>query len=142
MTNNDRSRFKPVNCCKATCIIDDDNGDDDDDDDDDDADAADDDDDDEGDGDGDGGDGDGGEDEAQSTIALNSGESKFYSMIVSGAASGMGLQALYNEWKVKVECKVLTDSSAARGMCNRRGLSGKTGHVQTRYLIVGAADGS
>ena len=70
----------------------------------------------------------------QSTITLSSGESEFYS-IVKAASAGLGLRALYAEWHIAVSVVVKSDSSAARGMCSRRGL-GKTRHVQTRYLWV------
>ena len=72
----------------------------------------------------------------QSTIALSSGESEFYS-IVKAASTGLGLRALYEEWHipVKVIVRFDSDSSAARGMCSRRGL-GKTRHVQIRFLWV------
>ena len=70
----------------------------------------------------------------QSTIALSSGESEFYS-IVKAASTGMGVRAMYEEWKIPLRVKVKSDSSAARGICNRRGL-GKLRHVQTRYLWV------
>ena len=70
----------------------------------------------------------------QSTIALSSGESEFYG-IVKAASIGLQLQALLADWGYKVNVAVLTDSSAARGTCSRRGL-GKLRHVQTRYLWV------
>ena len=70
----------------------------------------------------------------QSTIALSSGESEYYA-IVKGSATALGIRALYAEWNLDLSCMVLSDSSAARGMCSRRGL-GKTRHVQTRFLWV------
>lgn len=70
----------------------------------------------------------------QSTIALSSGETEF-SSIVKGAAPCLGLRAMYRDWGIKMTCRVRSDSSAARGMCNLPGL-GKTRHVQTRYLWV------
>ena len=70
----------------------------------------------------------------QSTVSLSSGESEYYA-IVKGASMAIGMKALFSEWHVPLGCTVLSDSSAARGMCSRRGL-GKTRHVQTRYLWV------
>ena len=70
----------------------------------------------------------------QSTVSLSSGESEFYA-IVKAASTSMGIKELFREWNVELDIVVLSDSSAARGMCSRRGL-GKTRHVQTRYLWV------
>lgn len=70
----------------------------------------------------------------QSTVSLSSGESEFYAM-VKAAAVGLGAQAMFADWGLKVDVRVLSDSSAARGICSRRGL-GKTRHVQTRYLWI------
>ena len=70
----------------------------------------------------------------QTTISLSSGESEYYA-IVKATASVLGIRELFREWGVELDCMVLSDSSAARGMCSRRGL-GKTRHVQTRYLWV------
>ena len=70
----------------------------------------------------------------QSTISLSSGESEFYA-IVKGTALVLSMAALLAEWDYPVTCAVSSDSSAARGMCSRRGL-GKLRHVQTRYLWV------
>ena len=68
----------------------------------------------------------------QSTISLSSGESEWYGM-VKRAAVGLGLQSLLEDWGLKLEVIVLSDSSAARGFSQRVGL-GKMRHVQTRYL--------
>ncbi|CAE7245381.1 unnamed protein product [Symbiodinium sp. CCMP2592] len=70
----------------------------------------------------------------QSTISLSSGESEYYA-IVKGAALTLSMVALLEQWDLKVEAVVSSDSSAARGTCSRRGL-GKLRHVQTRYLWV------
>ena len=70
----------------------------------------------------------------QSTIALSSGESEYYS-IVKASATVLGMRAMYSDWGIETKCVVKSDSSAARGICNRRGL-GKTRHVQTRFLWV------
>ena len=70
----------------------------------------------------------------QTTISLSSGESEYYG-IVSGCATGLGLQALFADLNLPVSVRVLSDSSAAIGSCSRRGL-GKLRHIQTRWLWV------
>ena len=70
----------------------------------------------------------------QSTIGLSSGESEYYG-IVKGAAAGLGAQSLLQDWGLTLPVEVLSDSSAARGHVQRRGL-GKMRHIQTRYLWV------
>ena len=45
----------------------------------------------------------------QSTIALSSGESEFY-LIVKAASAGLGLRALYHEWRIPVKVVVRSDS--------------------------------
>ena len=68
----------------------------------------------------------------QSTIALSSGEAEFYA-IVEGASRGLGVQALMDDLGMKVEIKVLSDSSAGRSISLRKG-SGKLRHLQVKYL--------
>ena len=70
----------------------------------------------------------------QSTIALSSGESEFYAL-TRGAALGLSLKSLMEDWGEKYDLIVLSDSSAARGTAARRGL-GKLRRVQTRYLWI------
>jgi hypothetical protein len=70
----------------------------------------------------------------QSTIALNSGESEYYAL-VKGAAYGLSVQALLNDWGIEVSLNIESDSSAARSFSSRRGL-GKQRHVQTRFLWI------
>ena len=70
----------------------------------------------------------------QSTVSLSSGESEYYAL-VKAAAVGLGARAMFADWGLKVDVRVLSDSSAARGISSRKGL-GKTRHVQTRYLWV------
>ena len=70
----------------------------------------------------------------QTTVSLSSGESEFYAIVKAGAV-GLSQQALLHDWGIKVNLRVLSDSSAARGTCSRQGL-GQTRHVQTRYLWV------
>lgn len=68
----------------------------------------------------------------QSTIALSSGESEYYAL-VRASAIGLSIRALMEDWGDKPQLEIFSDSSAARGTANRRGL-GKLRHVQTRYL--------
>ena len=68
----------------------------------------------------------------QSTVSLSSGESEFYAA-VQGSATGLGVQSLLADWLVNVGITVASDSSAARGLASKRGLS-KTRHIATRYL--------
>ena len=70
----------------------------------------------------------------QSTISLSSGESEYYG-IVKGAACGLGMKSMLEDWSEEVEVEVLSDSSAARGHVQRRGL-GRMRHIQTRFLWV------
>jgi hypothetical protein len=68
----------------------------------------------------------------QSVIGLSSAESEYYAM-TKGAALGLGLQAVFEEWGLAMKFELHSDSSAARAFASRRGL-GKMRHVQTRYL--------
>ena len=68
----------------------------------------------------------------QSTVSLSSGESEFYAA-VQGSATGLGIQSLLADWNVSVSVTVASDSSAARGLASKRGLS-KTRHIATRFL--------
>jgi hypothetical protein len=61
----------------------------------------------------------------QSTIALSSGESEHYALVKS-TALGMSIQALMEDWGVKYDLQVYSDSSAARGTARRRGLGTPT----------------
>ena len=70
----------------------------------------------------------------QSTIGLSSGESEWYGL-VKGSAAGLALQSHLADWGEILPLEVCSDSSAARGFAQRRGL-GKMRHVQTRYLWV------
>ena len=70
----------------------------------------------------------------QSTIALSSGESEFYGL-VKGASIGLGLDSLMLDWGLKLKLELASDSSAARGHVQRRGL-GRMRHVQSRYLWI------
>ena len=68
----------------------------------------------------------------QRTISLSSGESEYYAL-VKGAAMGLSMQSMMKDWGIALAVKLLTDSSAAKGVTDRLGL-GKLRHIQTRYL--------
>ena len=70
----------------------------------------------------------------QSVIALSSGEAEYYG-VVKGASVLLGALSLCKDLGVEMKGRVHTDSSAAKGMANRRGL-GKTRHIDTQYLWV------
>jgi len=79
----------------------------------------------------------------QPVIALSSGEAEYYA-IVKGSSVGMGVKSMLIDWDVLTtintmhsseDIKVNTDSSAARGICHRRGL-GKVRHIDVHELWV------
>ena len=70
----------------------------------------------------------------QSTVALSSGEAELGG-ICRGASIGLGLQALANDLGISLDLEVLTDATAAIGICRRRGL-GKIRHLATADLWV------
>ena len=59
----------------------------------------------------------------QAGVAMSSGEAEFYSA-VKGAATGLGMKALYRDIGYKLPLRLWTDSSAAVGICSRQGLGG------------------
>ena len=68
----------------------------------------------------------------QAVIALSSGEAEFYG-VVKGASALLGLISLAADLGITPKGRIHTDSTAARGICNRRGL-GKTRHIHTQFL--------
>ena len=70
----------------------------------------------------------------QSTVALSSGEAELGG-ICRGASIGLGLQSLASDLGMTLELEVLTDATAAIGICRRRGL-GKIRHLATADLWV------
>ena len=71
---------------------------------------------------------------SQRTRALSVGEAE-YAAMVSGAAEGLGLQALMVDLGWETEVIIKTDSSTAKAVASRRGL-GKMRHVEVRLLWV------
>ena len=70
----------------------------------------------------------------QTTIALSSGEAELGG-ICRGASLGIGLQSLAADLGIKVNLEILTDATAAIGICRRRGL-GKIRHLHVSDLWV------
>ena len=72
--------------------------------------------------------------QTQSTVALSSGEAEL-SGICKGASKGIGLRSLCQDLGLPFTLTVLTDATAAIGMCRRRGL-GKIRHLAVADLWV------
>ena len=70
----------------------------------------------------------------QTTIALSSGEAELGG-ICRGASIALGLQSLALDLGVKLDLEILTDATAAIGICRRRGL-GKIRHLHVSDLWV------
>ena len=68
----------------------------------------------------------------QQVIALSSGEAEYYGM-VKGAGNALGISGVFQDMGIKHDVVVYTDSSAAKGMSNRRGL-GKVRHIELNQL--------
>ena len=64
----------------------------------------------------------------QAVIALSSGEAEYYAM-AKGASIGLGIQGMLDDFGISGSIEVRTDSSAAKGICSRRGL-GKVRHIE------------
>jgi hypothetical protein len=67
-------------------------------------------------------------------IALNSGEAKL-GAVARGLAEGLGLRSVLADFGVEVALEVLSDATAAIGMCRRLGL-GRVRHLATADLWV------
>ena len=65
----------------------------------------------------------------KAVVALSSGEAEYYSA-VKGGCRALGFWAQAEDLNLKFGIKMMADSSAAKGMCNRRGL-GKVGQTGT-----------
>ena len=70
----------------------------------------------------------------QGVIALSSAEAELYG-IVKATVQGMGLQSVARDLGEEVTMDIHTDSSAAMGVCNRKGI-GKVRHLDTNLLWV------
>ena len=69
----------------------------------------------------------------QTSILLSSGEAEFAG-VIRGAGQGLGYQALLRDVCIELPLRVWTDSSAAMGICSRRGL-GKSTHWSVANLF-------
>ena len=67
-------------------------------------------------------------------IALSSGEAEFYA-IMKGSTIAKGLQSMLSDFGFSASVVVYSDSSAAKGMANRRGL-GKVRHIDLCHLWI------
>ena len=67
----------------------------------------------------------------QAVIALSSGEAEFYAMI-KGASELLGMMSLAQDLRVLLKGHLHSDSTAAIGISQRRGL-GKVKHMHTQY---------
>ena len=68
----------------------------------------------------------------QTVVAMSSGEAEYYAA-VKGAAEGLALQSMFNDVGVIVRVRIHTDSTACKGICNRRGI-GKIRHMAVPLL--------
>ena len=70
----------------------------------------------------------------QTTIALSSGEAEL-SGICRGASIALGLQAIAKDLSIEFQIEILTDATAAIGICRRRGL-GTIRHLHVADLWI------
>ncbi len=70
----------------------------------------------------------------QSVVALSSGEAEYYG-VVKGGSVLLGAVSMARDLGVELKARIHTDSSAAKGIANRRGL-GKTRHIHVNYLWI------
>ena len=71
----------------------------------------------------------------QSTIATSSGEAELYAL-TKLASQVLGMMSLADDFGVKMQAKVRTDSSAAIGMAYRNGIGGRARHIRVQYLWI------
>ena len=71
----------------------------------------------------------------QSVVALSSGEIEFYGL-VKGASEALGIKSVLGDWGKQVDITLYTDSSAAKGIAGRVGLSKRTRHIAVHHLWV------
>ena len=68
----------------------------------------------------------------QQVVALSSGEAEYYGM-VKGGSNALGIRGIVSDLGVQASVRLHTDSSAAKGISNRRGL-GKVRHIELSEL--------
>ena len=69
----------------------------------------------------------------QGSVATSVGEAEYYAAL-KAAAEGLGVQALARDLGFGVQVVVRSDSTSARGVAGRRGLSRRTRHMETKFL--------
>ena len=72
--------------------------------------------------------------QTQATVALSSGEAELQG-ICKGASKALGLKSLAADLGIELHINVLTDATAAIGICRRRGL-GRIRHLAVADLWV------
>ena len=68
----------------------------------------------------------------QNKVSSSSGEAEYYALVKCGCET-LGLQSVMADLGIKTICVMKTDSTAAKGITNRRG-HGKVKHLQTCEL--------
>ena len=68
----------------------------------------------------------------QTAVAMSSGEAEYYAA-VRGSAEGLAFQSMCRDVGAGVRVRVHTDSTACRGVCNRRGI-GRIRHMDVALL--------
>ena len=66
----------------------------------------------------------------QASAGLNVGETEYYAL-VRGAVHGLGLQSYLEDWGIRLDLEIESDSTSAASFASRQGL-GKQRHVQER----------
>jgi hypothetical protein len=70
----------------------------------------------------------------QNVIATSSGEAEFYAM-VKAASQSLGMKVMLNDMGIKVQVKIITDATAAKGIAHRKGL-GTGRHLEVGQLWI------
>ena len=70
----------------------------------------------------------------QTVVALSSGEAEYYG-VAKGLCEGLGIKGIARDMGLDLSIELFTDSSAAKGIATRKGLS-KVQHLETRILWV------
>ena len=71
----------------------------------------------------------------QPVVAFSSGESEFYT-IVKGITTGLYIKSLLKFFDIEIKVKVLSDSSAGRGMISRLGVGKRVKHIDTQFMFA------
>ena len=72
----------------------------------------------------------------QKSVALSSGEAEYYAL-VKDVSIAMGVCSMLSDFGITIDRRLFlsTDSSAAKGICDRRGL-GKVRHIDVNMLWI------